>query len=145
MNTPTAEFRSFEFRFPHLDTMLRLEVQGESVTIYASRNTFSSRRKEMFIRELAAEGFIPDNVACGLDKGTGGLRSGVRWLLDDEMILGDASEANAQRFVRRVFASSCLLVGVFYVIIFGGSIYNGGAPFSMKQVGAIHGSPMAVR
>jgi hypothetical protein len=145
MNTPTAEIQHFEFRFPKLDTMLKLEVQGENATIYASRNTFSKRRKKVFLRELVLEGFITEAAASGFETGTCGTAGAVRWLLDDELAFADASEARAERFVRRVFTSSFLLVAMFYVIIFGGSIYNGGSPHSSTRVGAIHGSPMAQR
>jgi hypothetical protein len=144
MKTPTAEFHFFEFRFPHLDTLLRLEVHGENATIFASRNTFSRRRKELFIRGLAAEGFIPDSVACLFGEDGDGQRSGVRWLLNDGLVVADAPDSKDQRFGLRVLATSLLLVGIFFVIIFGGSIYGGGSP-SFGQGGGIHGSPMARR
>src|ERR1700677_1863250 len=55
-----AEARRYVFRFPPLDTVPPVDVLDEAVTIRASRNTFSKRRKISFVRELVAEGFIPD-------------------------------------------------------------------------------------
>ena len=55
--------RSFEFCFIHLDyTLVRVEELEGRVTIRATADTFSRRRKTSFIRELAAEGFISDEL-----------------------------------------------------------------------------------
>ena len=50
----------YEFSFPDLDTLVQVEERAGAVLVRATRDTFSSARKEYFIRELAAEGFIPD-------------------------------------------------------------------------------------
>jgi hypothetical protein len=140
MNTPTAELRVFEFRFPHLDTMLRLEVQGANATIFASRNSFSRRRREMFVRELAAEGFIPDSLV-GID---GGSPCGIRWVIDEGIAPSSVTESDSQRFGQRLFKASALLLAVFCVIVLGGSFYGGGSATSFGH-GGIHGAPMSSR
>lgn len=42
------------------DNLLLVEIDDGAVTVRAARDNFSERRKMFFIRELAAEGFIPD-------------------------------------------------------------------------------------
>ena len=59
MNTHAAINRRFAFHFPDLDTSVQVEHLEDGVVIRASRDTFSEERKACFIRELAAEGFIP--------------------------------------------------------------------------------------
>jgi hypothetical protein len=145
MKPPTADNRFFTFRFPHLDTILRLEVRGENVTIYASRNTFSERHKELFIRELAAEAFIPDDTPRGFGSSGGVLCGGVRWLLDDELVLDRASDAKAQRLSRRIFASAFVLVVVFFSSILGINVRDRGNSASSRLTESSHGSPMAQR
>lgn len=145
MKTPTAETRFYEFRFPHLNTMLRLVVHGESATIYASRDSFSMLRKELFIRELAAEGFIPDGQHSGYCDDADTLR-GVRWLLDYEWPAREQnSEAGARRLARQLFISSSLLVAVFFGLVLGGSYVNSGSLPSPHQTALAHGSQMSRR
>jgi hypothetical protein len=146
MKTPTAETQFFEFRFPHLDTMLRLEVNNENATIYASRDSFSQLRKEMFIRELNAEGFIPETVLGYFGSDPEVPCSGVRWIVDHGWRARDeVSEASAQRFVRNIFMSSFLLIAVFFGLVFGGSYYSTGSQPALGQTAAVHGSKMARR
>jgi hypothetical protein len=145
MKPPTAESQSYEFRFPQLDTMLKLEVQGDSAMIVASRNTFSRRRKELFVRELAAEGFISDSVAGSFGKDNDGQCGGIRWVLDEGLALSDVFDVESERFGLKVFKTSLMLVGVFFVIILGGSTYSGGSSSLLTQVGGIHGTPMSQR
>ncbi len=145
MNTPTAESRSYEFRFPHLDTMLKVEVLGENVTIFASRNSFSRRRKELFVRELALEGFIPEGVACGFAKEAGRQACGLRWILDEGLSALDAPDRETQRFGLSLLKASILLAGMFFVIVLGGSIYGGRSAQSPSPGASTHGTSMASR
>ena len=46
----------YDFSFPRKDTILKVEVWEDSVTIRATRDSFSARRKDAFVRELIAEG-----------------------------------------------------------------------------------------
>lgn len=50
----------FQFSFPGLGTKVVVEEREDKVLIRATRNTFSVRHKILFLRFLAAEGFIPD-------------------------------------------------------------------------------------
>lgn len=145
MKTPTAESQFFEFRFPQLDTNLRLEVHGDHATIVASRNTFSKRRKELFVREIAAEGFISHSVAGGFGRDNSGQCPGIRWVLDEGLALSDVSDLQAARFGLNVFKTSLMLVGVFFVIVLGGSAYRGGSTAALTPGGGLHGTPMSQR
>src|SRR5258708_19436005 len=63
MRTLTNPSRQHEFYFPGFDNLVLVENRPDGVVIRATRDNFSEARKSFFIRELAAEGFIPD--ACG--------------------------------------------------------------------------------
>jgi hypothetical protein len=94
--------RCFEFQFPDVDTRILVEDLEDGVVIHASRDTFSERRKQNFIRELAAEGFIADCFQWSC--------RGVRWLVDAS--LGRPrldGRARADRFMLRLGAGAMLL------------------------------------
>jgi len=101
--------RCYEFYFPDVDTLVRVESSPDEVTIRASRNTFSERRKRSFIHELAAEGFIPDHYEW-LSLAGSGLSRGARWLVDVSWLKADpAARACARRFMLRLLAGAALL------------------------------------
>lgn len=96
---------SFEFYFPHSDTLVQVGTFDTDVTIRATKATFSDSRKESFIHQLAAEGFIPDNYRWYT---TGG--RGVRWILDCSWLKIDpAISAQTQRWMIKLFLSGGLL------------------------------------
>jgi len=100
-NTPRSD--SFEFYFPHSDTLVQVETSEDDVTIRATRETFSESRKEYFIHELASEGFIPDQYRWY----SNGAR-GVRWILDRSWVKIDpALTAQTQRWMVTLLLSSC--------------------------------------
>jgi hypothetical protein len=109
MNSPIVADCSFEFYFDRLDTLVLVETRDETVVIRATRDTFSERRKEFFIRELAAEGFIPDE--CRWFSPAGGEVAGhVRWLVDFSWLQPDeALAAQTRRFMLRLLSSATLL------------------------------------
>src|ERR1700722_14737377 len=78
MRATPLEHRTFEFRFPALDTLVKVQVRDERVTIRASRDSFTSQRKEAFIHELATEGFIPDEYRWHSVRATGWATSNLR-------------------------------------------------------------------
>ena len=57
MNTSVTKARVYEFDFPTLGTLLRVEESDGAVVVRATRDTFTDERKSRFIRELVAEGF----------------------------------------------------------------------------------------
>jgi len=99
-----------EFCFPHLDTHIRVEVSDECVTIRASRDTFSSSRRESFIRNLVSEGFIPERYRWSTLGDPGISYGGICWLVDYTwMRISEDVLAISRRFVLRLFAGSIVL------------------------------------
>src|SRR5436190_11491087 len=99
MRIPLPNARVLEFSFPHLDTELRVEETDRQVIIRATRDTFSLERKLSFIRELAAEGFIPDELRWFSDQR---LRAepNVQWIVDQSWLsLSPRVLARTRRFV----------------------------------------------
>jgi hypothetical protein len=82
MRTENGVTGHFEFGFPSLDTLLLVEVAEGDVTIRASRDTFSAQRKAYFVRELVAEGFIPEEFQWYPVGGPQSYHRGVHWLVD---------------------------------------------------------------
>jgi hypothetical protein len=94
---PTA--RVFEFSFPQLDTLVRVEETDNSVVIRATRDSFSEQRKLSFIRELAAEGFIRDELRWFSDQRIRADPS-VQWVVDYSWLaLSPRLLARSRRFM----------------------------------------------
>lgn len=73
--------RDFQFYFPDLDNIILVEChEDETVTVRASKNNVPEERKINFIRQLAAEGFIPDNYQWFSGSTDGS--NGVQWIKD---------------------------------------------------------------
>jgi hypothetical protein len=99
-----------EFCFPYLDTLVRVEVVDEFVTIRATRDTFSPLRKDYFIRNLASEGFIPDHFRWATPSGPETAYGRIHWIVDYSWLtISDETRAISRRFVHRVFAGAILL------------------------------------
>ncbi len=67
----------YEFNFPQLETMVQVIACSEHITIRATRPTFCPQRQEYFIRQLAREGFIPDEYQW-----PSAHAASIRWLVD---------------------------------------------------------------
>ena len=109
MNTPLCESHIYDFSFPALDTLIQVEETGDAVVIRASRDTFSESRRQRFVRELAAEGFIPDRYQW-LNSSAPGTDGSVRWLVDASCFQpGQAPTAHTRRVMLRLLSSATLL------------------------------------
>ena len=109
MKTTDVSTRSFEFCFPSLDTLLQVKLDHDEVEICATRNTFSVERKLFFIRELVAEGFIPDQYRC-FPLADHAEAKGIHWRIDCSWLkLDEAIIASTRRFMLRLFSSAALL------------------------------------
>src|SRR4051812_6475504 len=103
---PAGEPKCFEFCFPNLDTLVQVEELHGDVVIRATRPTFSEQRKLCFIRELAAEGFIPDECRWFPLAGPGSFK-GIRWLVDASWLtISPAVLAQTRSFVIRLLAGT---------------------------------------
>jgi hypothetical protein len=99
----------FEFYFPQTDTLVQVERQSAAVIIRASRNTFTEQRKRSFVRELAAEGFIPDDYQW-LALAETEWSCEARWLVDISWLTIDpALRAATNRFMLRLLAGGALV------------------------------------
>lgn len=108
MNSPALKSRCFEFYFRDVDTYVQVEnPDAETVVVRATRNTFSERRKVAFIRELAAEGFIPDGcqwypLPAGMPR--------VRWVVDISWLrLSEAAKSRTRRLMFSLLGGGVLL------------------------------------
>ena len=117
MQTQSAPPCCYEFYFPDVDTLVRVETSSVAVVIRASRNTFSEQRKRRFIHELAAEGFIPDDYEW-LSLASSELSRGVRWLVDVSWLKIDPEmTAKTRRFMVRLIAGAALLWLVMMTVL----------------------------
>jgi hypothetical protein len=134
--------RSYEFNFPHLGTRLQVEELGGEVTIRATRDTFSDQRKISFIRELAAEGFIPDDFIWLSISESDAPGRGVIWLVDSSWLKLDENDiARARRILNKALAGAFLLFAVEMTLVlvgFVGKPANGYRPDQAGQMGGPH-------
>ncbi len=108
MNSPALNTRCFEFYFRDVDTYLQVEnTDPEAVVVRATRNTFSERRKISFIRQLAAEGFIPDGcqwypLPAGMPR--------IRWVIDVSWLrMSESAKSRSRRLVVSLVGGGVLL------------------------------------
>jgi len=108
--TPTQP-RIYEFCFLNLDyTLVQVVVTHDEVTIRATADLFTPERKLCFIRELASEGFIPDDYHWFPLAGVESYSRGVRWIVDSSWLkLDEALEARTGRWMRRYIAPMTLV------------------------------------
>lgn len=101
MKSQTHVAHTYEFCFPELDTLVLVEELPGEVLIRATRNTFTEARKVAFLRELAQEGFIPDEYGWT----NGALPPRVRWLIDYKWLtLHPSLRFTSDRIMRRILA-----------------------------------------
>ncbi len=86
------------FPFPALDTLVEVREEETEVVIRATRDAFTPIRKEFFIKELIAEGFISERYRW----------SGcIRWLVDTGWLtLPQAALVRARRFMVRLMVTT---------------------------------------
>ncbi len=122
MKTVEPTIPSYEFYFPQVDTLARVENAAGTVIIRTSRDTFSERRKACFVRELAAEGFIPDSYQWFSSSGADSFL-GVRWLVDISWLqLPAAVLTGAKRFMQRLLAGTALFWCLLMTLLFQGGL-----------------------
>ena len=118
MNPTLTKPVCYEFCFPEKDTLVRVEVTGERVTVRATRDTFTEQRKASFVRALAAEGFIAESYRWFSRVGPESY-FGVRWVVDYSWLVIPACVlATARRFMLRLFAGSGMLWLALMMMLF---------------------------
>jgi hypothetical protein len=102
---------------------VRVEVDGDKVTVRASRNGFSEQRKSAFIRELASEGFIPDVHRWYFALDGEGFGRSVRWIIDNSWMGSDAENlAWGKRVVVSLFSGTLLGTTLLMTLLFSGNL-----------------------
>jgi hypothetical protein len=91
LETSVPKRTEFYTRCP--ENFLLVENEKSGVSIRAVYDNFSSRRKIFFIKELACEGFIPDEYQWFSDPDDGGC-FGLRWLIDHSWLQAGGSVAH---------------------------------------------------
>jgi len=116
MQPPPGQPRHFDFCFINLDyTLVRVEEFEGNVTIRATADTFSRQRKNCFIRELTAEGFIPDDRWFPPSDPDPSSR-GIRWLIDASWVkIDQALIARNHRLVKRFIVP--LVLGWLLIVL----------------------------
>jgi hypothetical protein len=115
MRTQNKLPKRFEFYFRDLDNHVLVETFADGVVIRATRDSFSERRKTFFIRELAAEGYIPDAYQTYIgSQPTQSLRA--EWLVDGAW--KGPRRTPATRFMVRLLAYATLLWLGFMSVLF---------------------------
>jgi len=116
--TTTVRARCFEFCFPEFDTLVQVEETDGEVVIRATRNTFSARRQECFIHELAAEGFIDDGYRW-FSSADANPSHRIRWLVDHSWLeISPELTASTRRFMLRLLGATALLWLVLMTTLF---------------------------
>jgi hypothetical protein len=84
MNASLVPARA-EFYFRKPDNMILVENGDDGVIIRAAHDNFSEKRKSLFIRELASEGFIPGHLQWSTDSDFAS-PLGVKWVVDSSWV-----------------------------------------------------------
>ena len=79
MRTQIAVRDRFELYIRDLDNHVLVENSADGVVIIATRDNLSDKRKALFVRHLAAEGYIPDRYEWFSEPAADGF-FGVKWL-----------------------------------------------------------------
>jgi hypothetical protein len=135
VKSTSTQIRTFDFSFPRKDMQLRVEVDGEEVTVRASRNGFSEQRKSAFIRELASEGFIPDAHRWYFAQDGDGFGRRVRWVID-RSILETEEEVRARsgRLTLGLFSGTLAATALLMGLLFTGNL----GPFRVESALPAH-------
>jgi len=123
MRTQKVSPVGFDFYFPELDTLVLVECDDEdTVIVRATRDNFSEQRKIRFIRNLAAEGFIPD--AFQFYSGSAAGFPEVRWSIDYSWLeIPEAVKRRANRFMGRALVCGILLwIAAMRCVLFSGAV-----------------------
>ncbi len=115
MNPPhDTSSSSYEFYFPGHDTLLQVEQRDEQVVVRTTTNSISDRRKEYFIRELAAEGFIPAEYQWQPISG-----GKICWVLDRSWLHRNLPcDAHGRALIIRLFVGALCLWIVLLSLVF---------------------------
>jgi hypothetical protein len=88
--------------------LIVVENETENVIFRAAYDNFSERRKAFLVRQLAAEGYIPD---CFEEFTEYRPSSGLVWVIDRSLLfVAPEASRRCSRFMRRLVLGGCLLL-----------------------------------
>ncbi len=93
--------------------LILVEQKEDGVVIRAAWDNFSDRRKAFFIKEIAAEGFIPDRYQwfSNFDENS---YTGIRWVIDRSWV---TVHPEAVRKARKFMFWMLLLTGFLWLLL----------------------------
>jgi hypothetical protein len=106
-----------------LDNHLQLEVSGGRIDIRTRRDNVSEIRKDYFVRELVAEGFIPDDRSF----------DPVHWITDASVGRAMLQDRRANRYTHAVFVGM-LSMGLCLAVTFLAFIQFGNNPSNLRSL-----------
>ncbi len=106
MQTRSEFYAWFELSTHNPTNLVVIENQRKTVLVRAAHNNFSERRKAFLIRQLAAEGYIPDRYEYFTEEEP---IAGVTWVIDRSlMFIGPEATRRTRRFMHRLIGTGCL-------------------------------------
>lgn len=117
MQTQKEHARRFEFYLRDLDNHVLVESTAHSVVVRATRDNCSERRKAFFIREISAEGHIPDGYQSA---SAARAVPSVDWIIDGSW-KGAAlpPRPGSKLMLRLLVCSALLLLGMLTLLFLG--------------------------
>jgi hypothetical protein len=107
MQTQSTLPSTFEMPTLNPANLISVENTKDLVVIRAAYNNFTPRRKAFLIRQLAAEGYIPDRFELVTE---GEEHQGLLWVIDRSLlVIGAEAKRRSSRFMGRLLLGSCLL------------------------------------
>ena len=112
----SSGFAPIEFSTHNPPNLIVVEREGRGVLFRAAQDNFSERRKAFLIRQLAAEGYIPDQYEYYCEEVP---VSGLTWVIDRSLlVVGPRAKSHTRRFMRRLIAGGWLLLLVEIMLAF---------------------------
>ncbi|MDB6123136.1 MAG: hypothetical protein JWQ71_2129 [Pedosphaera sp.] len=109
MKAETSFPKRVTFHQKNPENFILVENNKNRAMIRAAFDNFSEARKVYFIKELAAEGFIPDHYQWFSDPDSDGY-FGVRWIVDDSWLEVDRiGTLKTEMLCRRMLLLACIL------------------------------------
>ncbi|HEY4990105.1 MAG TPA: hypothetical protein VII09_09875 [Opitutaceae bacterium] len=147
MKSIPLECNRYEFRYPHINTVLLVDVQGDAVTVHASRDSFSPERKASFIRELASEGFIPDEHRWYSSHSFQARHTGITWVVDLSWLrIDERALAQTRRSLMKFIVVGTALLAFMMALLFTDNLGNvrvRSSPVPQRTTREDHPSPNA--
>ena len=119
MRTQSQSRAPIQFSTLNPENIIAIENHGNRVTFRAAYDNFSIRRKAFLIRELAAEGYIPDRFEYVTEDLWD---DGLTWLVDRSLaVMGVEATRRCNRAMQRLLLTGCALwLAEITILLLGG-------------------------